>query len=167
MSLTTSIPRIEEHRVTVVFDCPRCRSKVKGTAYDLRETIRFKGRIPRWGWQSHWVRCSKCNAELKSRISAGQLTGAPPSKVNEQIIPYHSFPKRFMSIASVVLSWTPLVGVLLGIIATVMTLRTRGWPKWLSIAGLILAATINAAWIGSIIHDNNVTATPLFSAVNP
>ena len=161
MGLTASIPRIEEHRVSVVFDCPKCGSKVRGMAYDLRETIRISDRVPRWGWQSHWVRCPQCNAEHKATCAAAELTNASPTKVNEHIKPYLPFTGRFISIASVALSWTPIVGIVLGIIAMVATSRSRGWPRWVSFTGLILALTINAAMLWALFNNEAVTASPL------
>lgn len=150
MTITPSLPRIEEHRVPVVFDCPHCGGHVRGTAYDLRETVRFTNRVPRWGWQSHWVRCSNCQTELHANCGAEQLSGKSPTTVNEHLRAYLSFPRRFLAIASLMLCWTPVVGVLLAAASTVACVRTRGWPRWVSVIGLILAIGINIAMFAAV-----------------
>lgn len=143
MTLTKSLPRIEEHRVTVHFECPNCRSPSVGTAYDLRETIRVSTRVPTWGWQSHWVRCAKCKSELHADCSAKELVGASPVTVSEHVRAYIPFPKRFMAMASLVLCWAPVLGVGVGLLAALMNWRTPSWPRWMSLIGLILGIGIN------------------------
>jgi hypothetical protein len=143
MTLTKSLPRIEEHRVTVHFECPKCQSQSVGTAYDLRETIRVSTRVPKWGWQSHWVRCAKCKSELHADCSAKELVGASATTVSGHIRAYIPFPKRFMAMASLVLCWAPVLGVGVGLMAVVVNWRTSGWPRWVSLMGLMLGTGIN------------------------
>ncbi len=159
--MTNTLPRIEEHRVAVVFDCPRCRSQSRGTAYDLRETIRVASRVPRWGWQSHWVRCAQCQAELHADCAAEDLAGVSPTIVNEHLREYVSFPRRVLALASVVLCWTPVVGVLLAAVSLAANLRTRAWPRWTSAVALVLALAINAAMFGTIFYANAQAAQPV------
>ena len=120
MLLLKSLPRIEEHRVSVVFDCPHCHAEnVRGTAYDLRETIRVADHVPEWGWSSHWVRCSECHAELFADCQASDFQGASPETVNARVHAYLPFTKRFLAIASLLIGWTPGLGIELdeGVIA--------------------------------------------------
>lgn len=162
MTLTSPLPRIEEHRVSVVFDCPQCRAeRVRGTAYDLRETVRVATRVPQWGWSSHWVRCSKCRAELYSKVRAEDLLGASPTTVNERVWSYQPLTKRFLAIASLVMSWTPVIGVIVAIVATAINATTRGWPRWLSVIGLILATSFNLAMFAIIFYVHMQVATPV------
>lgn len=161
MTLTKSLPRIEEHRVPVHFECPHCHSQSSGTAYDLRETIRVSTRVPRWGWQSHWVRCAKCKSELHSDCCAEDFVGASPTVVNEHVRAYVSFPKRVLATASLLLCWAPVLGVLVGIVATVANLRTRGWPKWVSLGGLVLAASLNVAMFSALVYQDARALEPI------
>lgn len=162
MTLTSPLPRIEEHRVSVVFDCPHCRAeRVRGTAYDLRETVRVAERLPRWGWSSHWVRCSHCRAELYSKVCAEDMQGASPTTVNERVWSYQPLTKRFLAIASLMMSWTPVIGVILAIVATFANVKTRGWPRWVSVIGLVLAAGFNLAMFGIVFYMHTQIGTPL------
>ncbi|HEY0009469.1 MAG TPA: hypothetical protein VGB55_12145 [Tepidisphaeraceae bacterium] len=146
MMLFTSMPRIEEHRVPVVFDCPHCRAEnVRGTAYDLRETIRLSQRVPLWGWESHWVRCSNCQTELYADQPSKAFAQVSAATVNQHIHAYLPLTKRFLAVTSLLIGWTPVVGVVLALLATFVNLNTRGWPRWMSITGLILAVVINLA----------------------
>ena len=153
MTLLTSLPRIEEHRVSVVFDCPQCKAlAVRGTAYDLRETIRLADRVPAWGWSSHWVRCSHCKTELHADCSAEDFQGASPATVNNRVHAYLPFTKRFLAIASLVLGWTPGVGIILALISLAANVRTSGWPRVVSIVGLALSTVITATIFGTFIY---------------
>jgi len=162
--MTTSLPRIEEHRVTVVFDCPQCHCQSRGTAYDLRETISVSSRIPRWGWQSHWVRCAQCQTELSADCAAEDLAGASPMTVNEHVRAYVLFPRRVLALASMLLCWTPVVGVILAAIALAANLKTRAWPRWISLIALVLATGINIAMFVTVLHANSEAAQPVAMA---
>ena len=141
----SSLPRIEEHRVPVVFDCPHCHAeRVAGTAYDLRETVRSGGRVPVWGWSSHWVRCSNCQTELHAKVSSGVLAGEMPASVTKLVRKYLPFPQRVLAVGSVALAWAPVVGMVLGLVAVAATFRTRGWPRIVSVIGLVVATVFNA-----------------------
>ena len=160
--LASPLPRIEEHRVSVVFDCPHCRAeRVRGTAYDLRETVRVTDRVPKWGWSSHWVRCSKCRTELYSKVRAEDLQGASPTTVNQRVSSYQPLTQRFLAIASLVMCWTPLIGLLLSIIATAANAKTRGWPRWMSIVALILSVATNLAMFAIVLYIHTQNAAPV------
>ncbi len=165
MSLTKTLPRIEEHRVTVQFDCPHCHSASRGTAYDLRETIRVSSRVPRWGWQSHWVRCAKCKTELHADCCAKDFLGASPTTVNEHVRSYVSFPRRVLAAASAILCWTPLVGLLLALVATGSNLKTRGWPRWVSIVSLVLAVGLSLTMFVKLFNADKHAAEPVAISV--
>jgi hypothetical protein len=153
MTLLSRMPRIEEHRVPVVFDCPQCRSaNVRGTAYDLRETVRLSDRTPVWGWQSHWVRCSNCRVELYADRPSKELARVSAATVNQHVHAYLPLTKRFLAVASLLVGWTPVVGVVLALLATLVNVNTRGWPRWLSIAGLVIAVAINLAAFVTLAH---------------
>jgi hypothetical protein len=160
MALTNSLPRIEEHRVTVNFECPHCRSKGSGTAYDLRETIRVSSRVPRWGWQSHWVRCARCKAELHADCAAEDFVGATPSIVNQHVRTYVTFPRRVLAAASLILCWTPVVGVVLALVSLGTNLKTRSWPRWVSIIAIVLAVGANVMMFVTVLRANAAAATP-------
>jgi hypothetical protein len=161
MTLTKSLPRIEEHRVTVQFECPHCGNQSSGTAYDLRETIRVSTRVPRWGWQSHWVRCGKCKSELHADCSAADLVGASPTIVNGHVRAYVSFPKRVLATASLLLCWAPVLGVLVALVATVANMGTRGWPRWVSLGSLVLSAGINTALFATLVYQDTQVLEPI------
>jgi hypothetical protein len=156
------MPRIEEHRVSVVFDCPSCHGeRVRGTAYDLRETLRLAEKVPSWGWSSHWVRCSNCRAELHATCAAHDLQGASPATVTEAVHHYLPFPKRVLAVASMLLCWTPAVGLLLALVATALNSRTTGWPRWLSVVGLILSLAMNIAMLIYLLHGAANVSSPI------
>ncbi|HEX8342634.1 MAG TPA: hypothetical protein VF624_17155 [Tepidisphaeraceae bacterium] len=161
MALLDTLPRIEEHRISVVFNCPSCRGEsVRGTAYKLRETIRFTERVPAWGWQSHWVRCSKCRAELHADCASEKLENSSALTVSGHLRKYESFPRRFIAWASLALAWAPAVGVVIAIVATMTNARFTGWPRVVSIASLILAVAANATLIAVIVHYAGSSALP-------
>ncbi len=148
--------------MSVVFDCPQCQAeRVRGTAFDLRETVRVNERVPKWGWSSHWVRCSKCSAELYSKVRAEDMQGASPSTVNQRVSSYQPLTQRFLAVASVAMGWTPVVGVIVGVVATVANVRTQGWPRWLSIVGLVLAAGFNVAMFWVLLYMQTQIGSPL------
>lgn len=162
MTLLASLPRIEEHRVPVVFDCPKCQSTaVRGTAYNLRETIRVSERVPIWGWSSHWVRCSHCHAELHADCDPSDFKGASAATVTDRVHAYFSFPKRFLAVAGLMFGWAPLVGLLVAIAAMAANIRTAGWPRVVSIVGLVLTTIYNAVLFGTIIYWTVQVARPL------
>jgi xanthosine utilization system XapX-like protein len=72
-----------------------------------------------------------------------------------------SFPKRVLAMASVLLCWAPVLGVLVGMVATLTNLRTPGWPRWVSIAGLLLAAGINIAMFATLFHEDAQALEPV------
>ena len=162
MTLLASLPRIEEHRVSVVFDCPKCQATaVRGTAYNLRETIRVSDRVPIWGWSSHWVRCSHCHAELHADCDPSGFKGASAATVSDRVHAYFSFPKRFLAIAGLAFGWAPVVGLLVAIAATAANARTAGWPRMLSIIGLVLTVAYNAIFFGTVAYWTVQVARPL------
>ena len=162
MTLLASLPRIEEHRVSVVFDCPKCRAAlVRGTAYNLRETIRLTDRVPAWGWSSHWVRCSHCGAELSADCEPKAFHGCSPSKVSDRVHPYLSFPKRVLAVASAAMGWVPVLGVLVAIVSMAMNARTRGWPRVLSMVTLALTTAYNVALFTALVMWSIEAARPI------
>ncbi|HEX8325605.1 MAG TPA: hypothetical protein VF595_17005 [Tepidisphaeraceae bacterium] len=162
MILLASLPRIEEHRVPVVFDCPKCcATSVRGTAYNLRETIRVTERMPTWGWSSHWVRCAHCQAELHADCEPEEFKGASATTVNNNISTYLPFPSRFMAIAGLLFGWAPVLGVIVATASVAANLGTRGWPRWLSVIALVLTTTYNVALFGVLAYWSFQTAQPL------
>ena len=162
MLLLASLPRIEERRVSVVFDCPQCHTPgVRGTAYNLRETIRLSERVPMWGWSSHWVRCSQCRAELSADCDPQDFQGASPAKVSDSVHFYLPFPKRVLAVASLAIGWAPVVGMLLAIVSMATNARTKGWPRVVSVVALTLTSLYNAALFGALIYWSVLAARPL------
>ena len=162
MTLHASMPRIEEHRVSVVFDCPKCREHaVRGTAYNLRETIRVSRRMPLWGWSSHWVRCSHCRAELLADCDPKSFQGASPATVSDRVHAYLPFPKRFLAVAGLAMAWAPVVGAMVALASTAANAKSKGWPRVTSLIALVLAALYNSALFGGMIYWSIISARPL------
>ena len=162
MTLLASLPRIEEHRVSVVFDCPKCREhSVRGTAYNLRETIKVSHRMPLWGWSSHWVRCSHCRAELLADCDPQSFQGASPATVSDQVHAYLPFPKRFLAVAGLLMAWAPLVGGMVAIVSMAANAKSKGWTRVASLIAVVLAAVYNATLFGTMVYWSIQVAKPL------
>jgi len=162
MALISPLPRIEEHRVPVVFDCPDCGAKnVRGMAFDLRETLRLNYRVPMWGWSTHWVRCSHCQAELHANCKAEDFQGRSPTDVNLHVRAYLPLPSRVLAIISLATGWAPIVGVLVALCALAANFRTRGWPRWVSVGALALATATNVGFVAVLWYLEKKIGTPL------
>lgn len=144
-----------------MFDCPKCQATaVRGTAYNLRETIRVSERVPVWGWSSNWVRCSHCQADLHADCASKDFQGASPATVTDRVRTYLSFPKRVLAIAGLAFVWAPVVGVIVATASVAANLGTRGWPRALSVVALLLATAFNAALFGTLTYWSFLAASP-------
>lgn len=161
MALISPLPRIEEHRVPVVFDCPDCGAQnVRGMAFDLRETLRLNYRMPLWGWSTHWVRCSRCQTELHANCASKELQGCSPTDVNHHVRAYLPLPARVLAIISLATGWAPIVGVLVALVALAANFRTRGWPRWVSAGALLLSTAANIVFIAAVMYFEKKMGTP-------
>lgn len=97
--------------------------------------------------QKHtYVRCSHCNTRLVSELSLLEL----PNYSAEELEPFVKFQLSFvtkaLAIISVVFACLPFVSLPIAIYTLVMSNRYGGWPKWISVAGIILS-TIMSIWL--------------------
>jgi hypothetical protein len=123
----------------LVINCPRCGQSGPASSYDLEEKLALFFVIPMGVFRSGWVVCGHCGGELLARTSAAELAGKSPEQLAALLATRQSPIVKALAILSVVVFLVPGLGLLLGIIATACTFKTRGWARMASFAGLALS----------------------------
>ena len=127
-------------------NCRACgRDGVPARSFESEERMRLYAVIPLPTQRERHVVCTACGANRLTDLTWDELTALRPDAAERHIFERVSFVVKFLAVVSLVLFTVPIVGLVLGIITTVMSRRTRGWPYRLGLISLALGGLL---WAG-------------------
>jgi hypothetical protein len=126
----------------LVIKCPACkRQQVPGVSYEHHEQSHGFTRT------TTWVKCLACGTSLYSKVPPDQLVGRSPEQLAEVVVFRLSLIARATAILAVCVCLLPYVGTGMALLATLITWRTRGWPRPLSRIALAISVVPTVALI--------------------
>jgi hypothetical protein len=124
----------------ILINCPACGGRgVQAVSYQHEE--RSHGITH----TTTWVKCLGCGTSLYSRVIPEELIGRTPEELEQVVVFRVSLVARVTAVLSIALCWFPWIGMAVALLATVLSWRTRGWPKALSRVALAIALVLTAA----------------------
>ena len=130
----------------IVIDCPACGERqVEARPYhhDIYNELGLL--IDR----TSWVECSRCKAQLHSRIDALELRALSVQERNAAISVYIPLVARALALISVLISVFPFVGIAVAVIALMANRRPGLW-RTLSWLGVGISGLIHVLLFGCI-----------------
>jgi hypothetical protein len=89
-----------------------------------------------------------------SRLSLSELEKLPANELRPWLYQRGSLVATFIALASILLFFAPLVGLVLGIIGLAMNYKSGGWPKVASIVAIVLAALVTLYAICDVVKTS-------------
>jgi hypothetical protein len=139
-----SVKRETTSGPTVQFNCPKCGAAVRGATFEWLDTLMFLYCIPLWKMRNTYVTCGNCQGRLTSQLRLEDLYAYDNLDVTPYISYEVSFVFKFLSIAALLLCWTPAIGLGLTIAALAGTIRVPGWPRTLALVSAVPALAMSA-----------------------
>jgi hypothetical protein len=133
----------------IVIHCPACKQQnVPAVSYDHHE------RQYGVSHTTNWVKCLACGTHLYSKVKPEELIGRAPDELAKVVVFRLSFVARATALLAVVVCLFPWVGTGMALLATLINLRTRGWPKPLSRIALAVSLVPTVAISYMLYTDN-------------
>jgi hypothetical protein len=135
-----SVKRQRTPGPAVQFNCPKCGGvAVSGSSYELFDTLQVFHLVPLWNTRNTYISCSHCQAEMISRLNLDELHDYCDFDLTPYMSYDVSFVFKFLAVAALLLCWTPILGLVLAIIAVAGTFRVPGWPPTLALFSTLLS----------------------------
>ena len=120
--------------------CPLCKVRsVKAQARDQVDEVALFYVIPLFRLRNTFLKCSKCEQQIISTITSKELASYSADELSPYLSGRASFIGNFLAIAGVLLCWAPIIGILLAIVGTFINRRSPGWPRTVSLIGVVLS----------------------------
>lgn len=129
----------------IEIDCPACGAqRTLATSQRVTEKLRLLHFIPLLTMRHNYVWCKACQKKLVSSLDVEELAHRSPTDISAHLSGDVSLVAKFMAIVGVVLFIVPIVGVLLALIAFLLSRNSPGWVRTTSIVGLVLGGLATA-----------------------
>jgi hypothetical protein len=137
---------------TVVVNCPRCGARgAVGESFERLETLLLNDEFPLMRARNTFVRCGGCSATLASRLRIGELEKYRGTEVSQFLYAGPSLVFKFLAIVSLLLFFTPGLGLVLSAITVAGTFKSRGWPRTVGRISLGLSILVTIAIVIGLI----------------
>ena len=135
----------------VKFHCLNCGNvSASGVAVQRVEQLMFLYLIPLFKWTTTSVRCLQCNAKVGCKLNIQELVQFHDADVTPYLT-RGSLIVNFLAITSLVVFWAPFMGLILAVVALIVTRRTPGWQRRASAVGLILSTLATLAVVALLL----------------
>jgi hypothetical protein len=132
----------------VTFQCARCKNLVTGSSRKRDERVYALGFIPTVSKTTTYVTCGGCKADFLSKLNLSELEQHKGVDISRYLYLTNSLVTLVLVVASAMLFWTPIVGLILAGIAVAITWKySGGWMKMLSRIALGLAVLVSIALV--------------------
>jgi hypothetical protein len=132
------------------FNCPACGEDVPARTYALKEIIGVFF-IPLITQRETYVECSGCGLYRLTRLPLEELSGYSADELTPHLYRRVSIIVWTLAFASVLGFCLPVIGLAFGALGLLMSWRTGGWPKRLSMVGLALSSVVTAIFVGYLL----------------
>jgi len=140
--ITLHVQPVGQEGPPIQIDCPACGHKaVNAIPFESVDQVKLAYLIPLMKLRSTWVTCGHCNQQIACTAPMAQLEGQD-SQSMQSLLRYHATGgARTLSLIAFLLSWVPLLGLILISVAMFHTRGTRGLARSLCVFGVIIAIT--------------------------
>src|SRR5579872_6327245 len=130
------------------FDCPGCGAKgVEGRLTEQEDRLNLLYVVTVLKLVNTYVECSECRAVFTSKARAAEIVGLSPSEIGARLAPPTDFIGCAMAVLALLTCWAPIVGLVMALIALLLTFRAGGWPKIVSIVSLSLTGVAHVFFL--------------------
>lgn len=131
---------------TVDINCPHCAaSSVASASHEQVDRLGLFYIIPLFGLRNTFIRCGACGKQLTSKLRIDEIANYSADDLSHFLAGRVLLVNVFLAVASVLLFWAPIVGLILGVIAVLLNRRAAPWLRTLSWVGMSLSAVITVA----------------------
>jgi hypothetical protein len=125
---------------TTRIHCPACKGQnVEAQIIEHSEKV-MEALVVHVSTHTTWgVVCSACKARLYSKEPGEALQRKTADELVGRVVPRVSLVKQLFAVASVLLAITPLMGIVIALIAYFLNRKSVGWPRVVSKIGLGLS----------------------------
>mgnify|MGYP006908265890 FL=1 len=117
----------------VDFECPSCGlGAVGGESHTQVDTVRAFFLIPLWRHHNTYVVCPSCTRRFRAPAGLDELSQLDANELTVLLGSGTSFNAKAYALVALAFCWAPLVGLVMRLVATVITRRVRGWPRTVS-----------------------------------
>jgi hypothetical protein len=122
---------------TTRIHCPACKARnVEAQIIEHSEKVMQALVVHVSTHTTWWVICSACKARLYSKEPGEGLQHKTADELVGRVVPRVSLVKQLFAVASVLLAITPLMGIVIALIAYFLNRKSVGWPRVVSKIGL-------------------------------
>lgn len=146
MSLLSQLARKRVEGPEVEFHCPRCGPETPAESYRLEEKVSIFF-MPIFTFRNTFVACRGCGARRNVDLPLGRLGGLSADALEPHLSNDASFVFKLCAVLGAALFFTPVAGLALSLVGLVGSLRSGGWPKIVSIVGVVLGAVATAYFL--------------------
>jgi transcription elongation factor Elf1 len=127
-------------------NCPAC-GEMNVPAHTRQQTERFYlyGLVLVQRVTATIVTCGACGLELKSKVGIDQIDQYTARDLDLYLARNVSFVVKFIALASLLLFWAPIVGLVLAVIGLVSS--SDGWTRTVSWVSLFLSGLLTALFV--------------------
>ena len=124
----------------VNIDCPACHGKqVEATPFQSTDHVKLAYIIPLMKLRSTWITCGQCNVQIACTAPLDQLAGNDASALAPLFRYRATGGAKGIALLAFVLSWIPVIGLILASVASFMARGTHGWARGLNVLSIIIA----------------------------
>lgn len=132
----------------IEIDCPRCGATgVAAAAYRQVDDLCAFYFLRLFTLKNTFVECTSCRVKLRSSVDLDEFPRYQHGELNQFLAHDVSFVVKFLAVASLLLCWTPFVGLVLSLLTVVLTLKTPTWARTLGRVSLVLSGLITLAFV--------------------
>jgi hypothetical protein len=131
-------------------NCPTCGPGAEARTYEYVEKMGILF-IPLLTQRETYVVCRSCKRSRVCHIPLDELPSYSPEELDKHLHPRVSIIVKVLAVASVLVFCAPFVGLIFGGIALLATYKTGGWPRVVSIIGIVLSALVHGYFLYEIL----------------
>lgn len=127
----------------VQMNCPGCGSVALARTYEREEKIRVY-HVPFLTQREVYVECKRCRMVRLATVPLAELDRYSADELDAHLHERVSIIVKFLALASLVLFCVPFVGLIIGLSALLASYRTGGWPRAVSVIGVLLSLVLTS-----------------------
>ena len=138
----------------LVIRCPKCGAEgAEAIAYRQVDDLCAFHFLKLITVRNTFVECSRCRSKLRSSVDLDEFGRYRHGELNQYLSHDVSFVVKFLALASVLLSVAPFIGLVLALIAVLLTLKSSGWTRTVARVGLVISAIVTALVVVAMLLD--------------
>ncbi|QQE13306.1 hypothetical protein JD969_07560 [Planctomycetota bacterium] len=135
----TKIKTQHEYDESIEIHCPLCKTNnVDGYPFVYVEKVKWLIVVTIGGKQTPFVKCSKCNGKMISKMSIDELPAYTADELAPFLIRENGFAGGVLAIFALALSFLPIVGLLPVLASLAINYNRSGWQRVVTLIAIAI-----------------------------